>query len=153
MPFPAGILEVSHQLLLLGVDRDHRVPGVEEGFDLFVEVLELGVAVGMGAALVGLDVRLEVVAEPLQQIPDPGMADRVTSPGEGLSELAGALRAPQQGGLGIASGGGADQRVKRPHQPGIGLRQRLATPSGATDRGGDGDAGIQLLDGLGDRCP
>jgi hypothetical protein len=48
LPFPAGILEVPDELLLLGVHRDHRVPCVEEGLDLLVEVVELGIPVGRG---------------------------------------------------------------------------------------------------------
>src|SRR6266480_6953790 len=150
LPFPAGILEVPDELLLLGVHRDHRVPGVEEGLDLLVEVVELGIPVGVGATLSGLDVGLQVVAEPLPQIPDYRMADGMALPGQRLGELAGALGAPQQGGLRVATRGWADQSIESPHQPRVGLRERFATPSGPADRGGDGDTSIQLLHRLGD---
>jgi hypothetical protein len=52
---------------LLGVDRDHRLIVGLEGADLGIDVLELGVAIGMVAAVVGLAVGLTAVAELRQQ--------------------------------------------------------------------------------------
>ena len=45
---------VADQLLLLGVDRDHRLIVSLEGQNLGVDVLELSVTVGMLASIIGL---------------------------------------------------------------------------------------------------
>src|SRR3954469_14475835 len=52
------VLVVADQLLLLGVDRDHRVPGSLKSQDPGIDVLELGIAVRVVAAFVGLEVTL-----------------------------------------------------------------------------------------------
>ena len=62
-PFPARVLELTDQLLLLGVHADHRVRGVLVGFDLLIDVPELRIAVRVPLALDGLGVALQ--AEPL----------------------------------------------------------------------------------------
>ena len=67
---PAGVPEIANQLLFLGVDRDRRLAGPPEAADAGVDVLELGVAVGMLAALAGLGVGLQAEAQVLQQPPD-----------------------------------------------------------------------------------
>ena len=51
LPLPAAVLEVADQFLLLGVHRDDRLAPPLERSDLAVDVLELGVAVGVRAAL------------------------------------------------------------------------------------------------------
>jgi len=69
-PLPAPVLELADQLLLLAVHRDHRQASIAELAGLLVEVVELGVAVGMLSALHGLDVGLEAVALFLQHDAD-----------------------------------------------------------------------------------
>src|SRR4051794_9754527 len=54
---------VADQLLLLCVYRDHRLIVGLEGAHLSIDVLELGIAVGMLAPVVGLAVALPAVAE------------------------------------------------------------------------------------------
>ena len=44
-PIGARVLVISNQFLLLGVHRDHRLPGSLKGEHLVVDVLELGIAV------------------------------------------------------------------------------------------------------------
>src|SRR5512135_654199 len=51
LPRPATIAIAAHQLLLLGLDRDHRLPLPLEGLDPPVDVLELGIPVGVVLAL------------------------------------------------------------------------------------------------------
>jgi hypothetical protein len=51
----AGVLEVSDELLLPGVDADYRLAGRQLRLDALVQVAELRVAVGMVGALAGLD--------------------------------------------------------------------------------------------------
>jgi len=55
-PGPARVLEIPNQLLLLGVDRDRRLTLGQRRTDRLVDVLELGVAVGMVRSLAGLAV-------------------------------------------------------------------------------------------------
>ena len=50
-PLPAAVFVGPHQLFLLGVDADHRIPGGQVVLRLVVEVAELGVAVGVLIAL------------------------------------------------------------------------------------------------------
>ena len=52
-PLPPGVLEVADQLLLLRVDRDDRLTLGQRGAYALVEMLELGVTIRMGIALVG----------------------------------------------------------------------------------------------------
>jgi hypothetical protein len=47
LPLAALVFEVSDELLLLGVDGDDGLPCREEVLRLRVDVLELGVAIGM----------------------------------------------------------------------------------------------------------
>src|SRR5438105_14419809 len=60
-------LRIPDQLLLLGVDRDYRLKSIQRPRGGGVEVLELGVAVGVRGALPYLAVRLQAGAEPPQQ--------------------------------------------------------------------------------------
>jgi hypothetical protein len=60
-PLPPGVLEIADQLLLLGVHRDDRLAGLQGSPDLAVDVLELGVAVGVALPLDRLAVGLEAV--------------------------------------------------------------------------------------------
>src|SRR5215212_3347448 len=66
-PLAPAVLKVAEQLLLLGVDRDHRLAVPERRRDRLVDVLELRVAVGMLAALARLGVGLQAVAQLAQQ--------------------------------------------------------------------------------------
>ena len=47
---PSAVLEISDQLLLLGVNRDHRLAAPLERLDRGVDVLELGIPVWVAAA-------------------------------------------------------------------------------------------------------
>jgi hypothetical protein len=74
-----AILEVADQLLLLGVHRDRRLAGGLECLHRGVDVLELGIAVGVAGALARLAVRLQAEAQAVQQ-----PADQLLSRGEAL---------------------------------------------------------------------
>lgn len=52
----ADVPEVANQLLFLGIDRDRRLAGPSEAGDTCIDMLELGIAIGMLAALAGLGV-------------------------------------------------------------------------------------------------
>ena len=67
LPFPPAVLEVPDQLLLLRVDRDHRLAGGQMLVRGLVDVLELRVAVRMRGAFLPLARRLQPVAQAVQQ--------------------------------------------------------------------------------------
>ena len=94
---PAAILEVPDKLLLLGVDRDGRLTGSLEGRHVGVDVLELGVAVGVAGAFARLAIGLQAEAQPAQQA-----ANQLLAGGEALlrqrrRQMPLALADPQQG--------------------------------------------------------
>ena len=62
-PLAPAVLEVPDELLLLGVDRDHRLTGADRRRSGRVDIAELGVAIGMRGALLGLAVGLQAVAQ------------------------------------------------------------------------------------------
>lgn len=61
--FTPAILEVPHQLLLLRVDRNHRLPRGQATLDFQIDVLKLCVAVRATVALFGLSIGLQAVAQ------------------------------------------------------------------------------------------
>ena len=58
-PCLAGVLEVAHKLLLLGVDREHRLARGQSRLDAVVDVDELRVPVWVAVAFAGLAVGLQ----------------------------------------------------------------------------------------------
>jgi hypothetical protein len=68
-----------------------------------VDVLELGVAVGMVRSLAGLAVCLKAVAASAQYRADAGVTDAMTQITQGPGDLAKALDRPAQRLLGIAA--------------------------------------------------
>jgi hypothetical protein len=61
-PGPACILEIPHEFLLLGVDRDRRLPAALKPANERVDVLELGIAIRMRLAFPGLARSLSGIA-------------------------------------------------------------------------------------------
>ena len=74
-PLPTGILEPAHQLLLLGVDRDHRLLAPLRQHHSLVDVLELCIAVRMLLAFERLAIGLQAVLLSLQCPGDTLAAD------------------------------------------------------------------------------
>jgi hypothetical protein len=86
-PRAAWVAERADQLLLFGVDRDHRLP-CRQGFgDALGDMGELRVPVGMAAALQGLAVGLQAEPLGLQKPAHHHVADRVTLLGRNCSPL------------------------------------------------------------------
>src|SRR5580700_5142421 len=52
MPFPPRVAIVAHQFLLLGVHADHGLASLLKRQNLFVDMAELPVAVGMALAFI-----------------------------------------------------------------------------------------------------
>src|SRR4249919_3496184 len=60
--------------MLLGVDRDDRLAGSLERFHPGIDVLELGVTVGMAGTFARLRIGLQAEAQPLQEAADQFLA-------------------------------------------------------------------------------
>jgi len=95
MPFAPGILEVADQFLLLGVHRDRRFAAGQRRLDLVVDVVELGVTIGMVRPLACLAVGLQPVAELVQEFAHQRAADLVTHVAQRAGQLAQALAGPK----------------------------------------------------------
>ncbi len=90
------VLELADEFLLLGVHADHRLACLPVFSGLFVEIAELGVTVGVLAALQCLGVGLEAEAFLPQQVGDSVGTDLVPGPRQLAREGAGRLHRPPQ---------------------------------------------------------
>jgi len=127
---------VQHAVLKVerrGPRRLYRLATPLERPDLAVDVLELGVAVGVTLPLLRLAVGLEVVAGLRQEAGHRLMADVMPHRGEGLGEVACALARPEQGRHRIAARGGIDEVLKVLEQGGIAGGQAMAAATRAAD--------------------
>ena len=92
-PFPSGVLEVSDQFLLLGIDGNHRLSCLLLPANLRVDELELSVTVRVFAALLGLLIALKAIPclhqEPAHRRVADGMAHGLKLPGQRTQTLAG----------------------------------------------------------------
>lgn len=129
----AGVLEVANQLLLLGVDRDDRLPCSLRGDHLRVDVLELRVAVRMPGAFLGLPVVLTREAEFHQLLGNRVGADQMAHLRQRGGGFVHALRHPQQGPLGIAQRGSLDEALQLGNQPSVALAHRPAPAAGTAN--------------------
>ena len=96
MPFTTAVLEVAHELLLLGVHGDDRLAFGLRRPNALIDVLKLSVAVGMGAALAGFDIGLQAVALAGEQFADQLMTGAKTARLEFIGKVAHALGSPAQ---------------------------------------------------------
>jgi len=83
-----------------------------EPSDAPVDVLELGVAIGVVVPLLGLPVDLEVIADVLEETAYGVMTDLVAEGTQGVRQMTGALGGPQEWGLGVTSGGGLEESAE-----------------------------------------
>jgi len=123
MPLPSAVAEIPDQFLLLRVNRNRRLTVLERSADPLVDVLELGVTVGMRRPFPSLAIRLQTVPGFMQQLGYRATTYGMLLAGEFLSQMSHALARPTQRRLGIASGGRFNQRLQRREQPRIALRQ------------------------------
>jgi len=128
-PCPACILEIANQLLLFGVDRDRRLTLGQGRVDRPVDILELGVAVGMVRTLAALAVCLKAVAASAQYRTDAGVTDAMTQIAQGPSNLAKALDRPAKRLLRIAALRRCDDPIEILNQPRICFFQQLTASS------------------------
>src|ERR1700741_3061727 len=95
-PFPAVVLEIAHQFLLLRVDRYNRFVRRQERRRLRVDVLKLRVAIDVLAAFSCLVVRLQAVAHAAQKLADNRRANLMTLLRQLGHEVTQAAGRPQQ---------------------------------------------------------
>jgi hypothetical protein len=131
-PFAAGVLEVPDQLLLLGIDADHRLTGGQRRLGDRVDVLKLRVTVGVPGALAGLDVGLQAVAQQPQQLGDRREMHAVALLAQRRGEMPHAPRRPDQQRLRIAAAASFDQPLEILQQRRVDIGQRVASASTPT---------------------
>jgi hypothetical protein len=85
LPLAPCVLELTHKLLLLRVDRNDRLRSLLEALDSCVDVLELRVAVGMVRPFLRLAIALKAVAGRVEQTADSSRTQRVSLLGQRLS--------------------------------------------------------------------
>ncbi len=124
----ARVPERANQLLLLGVDRDHRLSGGLELLGAAIDVFELGVAIHMLGARAGLAIGLQAVAKLAQQHRNGLVAHPMAAFAERRRQVTQALRGPQQRPLRIAACRRLDQRRQVIDQACIALAE-LAPPA------------------------
>ena len=127
-PFTAAVAAVADQFLLLGVDADHRLPGVAVLPGLLVQVPELGVPVRDLVPLDGLRVALQAEALFTQQVSHRVRADAVALAGELGGQRPQRFRRPPQRRHRITPLIGLHQRQQRRPQPQIQVSQPLRPP-------------------------
>ena len=74
---PAAILEIADKFLLFGIYRNDRMAFFLSTLYLLVEIVELGVPIRVLRPFFGLSIRLQGVAEPVQQPVDDAATQRV----------------------------------------------------------------------------
>src|SRR6516162_603478 len=102
-PFAASVLKVAHQLLLLGIHRNHRLPARQVLLHFLVEVPKLSVAIGMLRTFQGLAIRLQTIPQGLQPGGHRLMAGGVPLPFQFRRQPANALARPAQRRFGVSS--------------------------------------------------
>jgi hypothetical protein len=134
-PLPSGVLELPHEFLLLGVQRDSRLPTFKLLCHPVVDEPELRVAVWMLSPFHLLAIRLQAVPQIVEDLPDQPVAGGVASYRQLLGQHARALARPPQGRFGIAATHGLHQLFQRNLQPRIGARRELAPSARPTKHG------------------
>jgi hypothetical protein len=129
-PFPAAVLEIADQFLLLGINRDDRLLGFERGLRQSIDVSKLRIPIRMAIALSGLAVGLQAEMQRLQQLADDCVADLVPLSAQFRRKPPQAAR-PSQARLRIAPLTRLDQLQQRGDKACIVINQRLAPSSRA----------------------
>jgi hypothetical protein len=116
-------LEIPDQLALLGVYGYHGLLRGERGACRLADMPKLRVAVRMILALPRLGVRVQPEPEPSQELPGRPVRDLMPGRLKRIGNVLQALRAPPQRRARIATRIRIDQRLKRPEQLRIRVRQ------------------------------
>ena len=132
LPFPALVGEVAHQLLLLRVDRDHRLASRQKSVRGRVDVLELRVAVRVGGAFPPLANRLQPIAQAVQQPAHGSRTDAPSLLGQRRGQLRATLARPAQRRGWVPACKRVHQCFERRHNAGLVLLDAgTASPRGS----------------------
>jgi hypothetical protein len=151
-PLPPSHGQTPQLFALLGIHADHRLAVGLVVLDLFVEVAELGIPVGVLGALERLDVGLQAEPFPLQPSAHRRGRDRMPLPGQLLGQVPQRLGRPPQRRHWIATLVRLHQRQQGRDELGVLLGGCLAAPTRPADAAGRQRllAGFQLNDPLAD---
>jgi hypothetical protein len=122
------VLEISNQLLLLGVYRDRRLACGDRCLHRRIDMLKLSIAVRVVTPLPRLAIGLATVVQLPQQLADHTLADFEALRSQCLHQVALAAADPAQWRGGIAANRVLDQPLQRGRQLGL-LRHRALAPS------------------------
>jgi len=111
-PLLAGVLEVPHQFLLLGVDLNRGARLLLVPPDLVVDVAELSITIRVGGSLLCLLIRLQAVTKLVQNLCDKSMADGMSHRHQPRFQPPHTLGCPTQRRVRVARGGWLDQRLR-----------------------------------------
>src|SRR5581483_7312372 len=129
----SAILEVADQFPLLGVDRDDRLSLRLRGNDFRVDVVELGVSVGMFRAFIRLAVGLAREPQFHQLRAHRVGTDRMPHLRQGCGKLLYAFRHPEQRPHGIPQRRRLNQALERGDEPRVVLANRATTTTGTAN--------------------
>ena len=133
LPFPPAVLEVPDQLLLLRVDRNHRLAGAQMLVGSPVDVLELRVAVRMCGAFLSFARRLQPVAQAVQQPAHSGRTHPPPLLGQRRRQLRATLARPAQRRGRVSARERVHQRFERGLDAGLILLDAGPTAPRASD--------------------
>src|ERR1700745_216917 len=126
--FAAIGAKIADKFLLLGVDRDHRLPFSQSNANLGIDVGELRIPVGVAVALLGLAVGLQAVTRRIEQFGHQGAAHLVALHLQRLRQPSHALAGPPQRRFRIPACRWFDQRLEIREQRRVLANPWLATP-------------------------
>src|SRR5208337_2383431 len=148
LPFLATILEISHQLFLLGVHRNDRLVAFQKFLHPAIDILKLSVSIRMTCPLKSLRIRLQTVIQSMQQIRHRHVADGIPFPPKLLRQLPRAFAGPPQGRPRITPGYRINQRFQFLKNLRMIFRYVLSAASRLTNPSGDNFLALNFSKGL-----
>src|SRR3989442_708900 len=133
LPFPPGILKVAEQFLLFGISRDNGLFSALKLLDTRLDILELGIPIGMRAARARFAIGLETIVLLMEERPITTLTKRMSGFPQLLGQARGTLTGPAQRGLRISARGRLYQLIQGIPQRRIFLREFLAPATKATN--------------------
>ena len=132
-PFPTAVAVSADQLLLLRVDRGHRLAQALKRPHATGDAPELRIPIRMLAAFERLAVGLQAIAQFVQQPVHRALADPMAFSPQLLRQARRAAACPAQRSLRVAPGERVEQMLQRLDQTRVALRHRLATAARGTN--------------------
>ena len=121
LPLAPRVLDIPDQLLLLRVDRDHRLSALEKLIRLRIDMFELCVAVRVRRPFGALAHRLQPIAKLVQQSSHRRRAHLPARARQRRSELRPTLACPSQRRLRVAASQRVNEPLQRLFDAGLGL--------------------------------